>query len=369
MKGKDTLMSRSLCLAFALLIGIGAPVAAQEEEPRQVVLRDPAAPEAFLNVRGFSEDYQVGPGDQLEIQVIGQDELRQTLRVSNSGEISMPMVGLVPVADMTTFDIEDEIAKRLREAGLVLKPEVLVSVTEHQAKPIYVMGSVTTPGEFVMSQALTAVDAILMAGGLKFNADDEALLHRRASPQGAALSPATLAVSPGERPGVEVIKMDLKPIKEGRFQDAANIPLRRGDVLVVPTVILEQFFVVGEVIDPRNFMYTAGKTLMASQAISWAGGPTPTAKMSEGILVRYDEQGNRTEIKTDWGAIIRGKQQDFPIRPNDIIFVPGSAIKTITYGLLMLTGNMMQNTAFRVGRTYQMPDAPDRPPVTPPPPQ
>jgi hypothetical protein len=71
----------------------------------------------------------------------------------------------------------------------------------------------------------------------------------------------------------------------------------------------------------------------------------------------------------DWGAIIRGKQKDFPIEPNDILFVPGSGIKTITHGLLLLTGNMMQSTAFRIGRTYQLPDAPGPTIRNPPPPQ
>jgi protein involved in polysaccharide export with SLBB domain len=163
-------------------------------------------------------------------------------------------------------------------------------------------------------------------------------------------------------------RLDLKPLRAGRFGEL-NTPLRRGDVIVVSTLVLEQFFVVGEVLDPHNFLYVPGKKLMASQAIAWAGGPTPTAKMSEGLLVRYDEHGTRTELKVDWGAIIRGKQPDFPIRANDILFVPGSAIKTITHGLLLLTGNMVQSAAFRVGRSYQMPDQPDRPVVGAPPQQ
>lgn len=355
-------MSRSVWITIALLLVPAWPAVAQEpeEEPRQVIIRDPIAPEAFINVSGFSGDYQIGPGDQLDIQVLGREDLRSTVRVSNLGEINVPMLGLVPVLDKTTFEVEDEIALRLREAGLVLKPEVLASVLEYQAKPISVMGAVTTPGEFLMSQTLTLVDAILMAGGLRFNAADEAFLYRR--PEGSSLSPTVLSMSPGVTlPGVELVKVDLRPLKEGRFHEADTTALRRGDVIVVPSEVVEQFFVVGDVLDPRNYMYTPGKPLMASQAISWAGGPLRTAKLSEGMLVRYDERGNRTEIKVDWGAIIRGKQQDFPIQPNDIIFVPGSAFKTITYGLLDLTGNMMQSTAFRIGRTYQLPDAPELP--------
>jgi protein involved in polysaccharide export with SLBB domain len=355
-------MLRSLFLATVLLCGLTGSAAAQQnqlDEPRQVTLQDSPAPQALMNLRGFSSDYQVGPGDLLDIRVIGHDDLRESLRVSNSGEIGMAMVGLVKVLEMTTFEVEDEIAKRLREAGLVLKPEVLVAVQEYQAKPVYVMGAVVTPGEFIMSQALTVPDAILLAGGLRFNAADEALLHRR--PDGSTVSPAALAANPGAaRAGVEVIKIDLKPLKEGKF-DEFPLPLRRGDVLVVPDLTLKQFFVVGEVLDPRNFLYTPGRTLMASQAIAWAGGPTKTAKMSEGMLVRFGPQGQRTELKVDFAAVLAGRQQDFPIQPDDLIFVPGSAVKTIAQGMLLLTDTMVMSASFRVARSYQMPDAPPRP--------
>lgn len=355
-------MVRSWSLTVVLLASLAGPAVAQQaqlEEPRQVTVQETPT-QALVNLRGFSSDYQVGPGDLLDIQVIGNDELREALRVSNTGEISMAMVGLIKVLEMTTFEVEDEIAKRLRDAGLMLKPEVLVSVQEYQAKPVYVMGAVTTPGEFVMSQALTVSDAILLAGGLRFNAADEALLHRR--PEGSGVSPAALAAQPGTtRAGVEAIRVDLRPLKEGRF-DAYSVALRRGDVLVVPDLTLKQFFVVGEVLDPRNFLYTPGKTLMASQAIAWAGGPTKTAKMSDGMLVRFGPQGQRTELKVDWAAVLDGRQEDFPIQPDDLIFVPGSAVKTIAQGLLMLTDTMVMSASFRVARSYQMPDAPGQPP-------
>jgi polysaccharide export outer membrane protein len=356
-------------MAIVLLVGLAVPVEAKQttaqQEEGQVVLREPTAQEVFINMRGFSADYEVGPGDELNIQVIGYEEMRATVRVSNRGEISLPMLGLLKVMDMTLFEIEDTISAQLRDGDLINKPEVLVSVTTYNAKPVFVMGAVTTPGQFIMSQALTSSDAILLAGGLRFNAGDEALLHRHSGSSDADLnSAASVAANPGvARPGVEVIKIDLRPIKEGRFNET-SIPLRRGDVLFVPDRVLHQFFVVGEVLVPRNYLYTPGKTVMASQAISWASGPTPTAKMSAGMLVRYDAQGNRSEMPVDYAAILKGTKPDFPIQPNDIIFVPGSAVKTLAQGLLMITDSMVMSASFRIARTYQIPEPlppPDRP--------
>ncbi len=59
--------------------------------------------------------------------------------------------------------------------------------------------------------------------------------------------------------------------------------------------------------------------------------------MSDGILVREGESGSRQELKLDFAAILKGKSPDYPVRPDDVIFVPGSAAKTIGYGLLELS--------------------------------
>ena len=301
----------------AVLVGSASAQQLQDgaARPAGTAQQAPAGPPPFLNVRGFSPDYQVGPGDLLDIVVVGLDDLHQSLRISNTGEISYPMLGTIKVADLTAFEVEAEVARRLREKGLVQQPEALVSITEYQAKPVYVSGAVTNAGEFIMSQELTVLDAILLAGGLRYNAADEALLHRRVSADAATVSPAAITGAPNvARPGFEIVKVDIRPLKQGRFLEA-SIPLRRGDVLVVPDLVMNPFFVVGEVIAPKNYFYPPGLTLMASQAISWAGGPLPTAKMSAGMLVRFDAQGHRTEMKVDYAAILRGKEADFPIQP------------------------------------------------------
>jgi polysaccharide export outer membrane protein len=300
-------------------------------------------PPPFVNIRGFSDDYKVGPGDLLELQVIGREDLKYDLRVSNSGEISFPMLGLIPVGDLSSFDIEAEVAKRLREKGLVEWPEVMVYVKEYQAKPVYVSGAVVNPGEFVMSQDLTVIDAILLAGGLKPTAADEALLYRRGAKKDGAQ---------------DVERIDITPIKEGKFS-AVSIPLARGDALVVPEQELNIFFVVGDVVAPRDYRFQPNKPVLVSQAISWAGGPLPWAKLSEGMLVRYDAQGTRTELKADYLAILEGRQADFPVQKYDIIFIPGSRARTIAHTLVGMTDLMVMQQSFRVGRKIQLPDAPD----------
>jgi polysaccharide export outer membrane protein len=352
-----------LALALAVLGAAGTtPLWAQDSEAPQtiVVVQQPATPPPFVNLRGFSGDYRVGAGDFLDIEVVGQESLTQSVRVSNAGEISLKMLGRIQVVDMTPFEIESAIDKRLKEKGLVEDPESLVFVREYQAKPIYVSGAVMQPGEFIMSQDLTIVDALLLAGGLRHNAGDEALLHRRVSPEAARLPAETIAEHGGQaRPGVEIVRIDLRPMKQGNFTEYA-IPLQRGDVIVVPDQLVYPFYVAGAVVDPRNFFYVPGKTVTASQAISYAGGPLVTAKMSKGMLVRFDEQGQRTEKPVDFAAILEGRQADFTIQPNDIIFIPGSTAKTLAQALVGLTDTMVMQQTFRVARRMQLPESPDR---------
>jgi hypothetical protein len=76
--------------------------------------------------------------------------------------------------------------------------------------------------------------------------------------------------------------------------------------------------------------------------------------MSDGVLVRYDAAGNRQELKVDYAAILEGRQKDFEIQPNDIIFVPGSRVKTMGAALLMMSDSMVMQQVFRLGRIYQM---------------
>jgi protein involved in polysaccharide export with SLBB domain len=124
----------------------------------------------FQRLPGISPDYRLGPGDVLAIDVIGSEMLRETFKISNSGKISFPLLGEIPATDLTAEQLELDIARRLRERQLLKSPEVLVYIESYEAKPIYVVGEVDNPGEYVMSQQLTLMDAIFLAGGLDYTA-------------------------------------------------------------------------------------------------------------------------------------------------------------------------------------------------------
>lgn len=285
---------------------------------------------------GVTSDYRLGPGDELEIFVTNFTASSVSVTVSGVGDISFPLIGNITVRDLTPEEVEQRIVAALKQEHLLQEPQVLVNVAEYQAKPIYIFGEVDNQGQYIMTQELTLMQFVLMAGGLDFTAASEGYLHRKepgASGTSAAPDKSVLLRPEQAREGWTVTKVDIQPLKEGGVLNP-DIPLRAGDVFVVPRSNASLFYVIGDVVKAGAYEIPKDRRMMVSHALSTSGGPTKTAKVSKGILIRYDAQGAREERPVDFGAIVRGKMPDFEVKPNDVIFVPGAVSKTVAMGLL-----------------------------------
>jgi polysaccharide export outer membrane protein len=307
----------------------------------------------FNRMPGLSPDYQVGPGDELEVVVAGLFADSQKLKVSADGTVTIPYLGPVTVADKTTEEIEQAIAAGLTAKDLINDPQVLVDVSEYEAKTVYVLGEVDRPGEYAVSFQMTLMDLTFIAGGIDFTAANTGYLHRRVSSGAPPWRPTQVQADmrelqsrPGAaRQGTEVIEVDLRPMKTGSVLER-NITLRNGDVFYVPRRKIEVVYVIGDVVSAGAFELPEEKTLTASKAISWAGGPAKTAKMKNGILMRYEADGTRKELPVDFAAVLRGEQPDVEVRANDIIFLPGSKGKTLGLGFLNSLPNVLAMAIF-----------------------
>lgn len=343
---------RRSAITVMMLVALGTTAAlAQREE------RDPGIPggfspidwarrnpiqSGFYRLPGISSDYRVGPGDQLEIFITGYSVRSVPAAVSGSGEITIPLLGTVAVADLTTTEIEERVSAALLEKGLIRSPEVLVHVAEHSARPVYVIGEVDYPGQYIMSQQLTLMEAIFLAGGLDFTAGQYGYLHRRTS--GDAIrppNPAMLDRADLPLPGHTVTRFDLQPLKEGRVLEP-DMTLRAGDVVAIPRRVVEVFYVIGDVSKAGAFEIPAQRSIRVSQALAYSGGPERSAKTSAGVLVRIEADGQRRELPVDFPAILRGAKPDFEVRPNDVIFVPGATAKNFATGMLGVVPGILQ---------------------------
>ena len=108
------------------------------------------------------EPYTLASGDRLRVLVFGQDQLSNTYAVNSAGNISMPLVGAVHAQGLTTVALERGVAEKLRN-GFIREPKVSIEVDAY--RPFFVLGEVTTAGQYPFIAGMTAETAIAVAGG------------------------------------------------------------------------------------------------------------------------------------------------------------------------------------------------------------
>jgi|SRR5580704_12739536 len=140
---------RAQCLAIAVLTGL-ALAGCTRTQGLLAPAPDPAAP------------YTLDAGDRLRVVVFGQDGLSSSYAVDPSGKITMPLIGAVPARGLTTVEVGQAVAAKLQQ-GYVREPHVAVEVEAF--RPFFVLGEVTTPGQFPFVPNLTVEGAVAIAGG------------------------------------------------------------------------------------------------------------------------------------------------------------------------------------------------------------
>jgi polysaccharide export outer membrane protein len=106
--------------------------------------------------------YVLGSGDRLRVIVFGQDSLSNSYNVDGAGDIAMPLIGTVRAAGQTTQSLERGIEAKLRN-GFLREPRVAAEVEAY--RPFYVIGEVTTAGQYPFVNGMTVQNAIAIAGG------------------------------------------------------------------------------------------------------------------------------------------------------------------------------------------------------------
>ena len=300
-----------LCLVASPLIG---------EEPKSVGVRD---------LSSSAADYKLGGGDLLEISAYGIQSFSHVIRVTASGIIRIPLLGEIAVDGKTASQLERYIEDSLRE-GFIQEPTVSVFVKEYKARSVFVLGAVQQPGQYQIIKQLRVLDVITLAGGLTPDAGDELLIQRHGNGDGSKGSDNTL-----------VTRIDVAALLDGSTQDN-NVVVEDGDTLTIAQKIVDYYYVVGEVNGSGAFPLPEEGDILVSQALARAGGAMKTAKLKKGLLVRYDDNQQRIQSPINFPAIFQGEADDVALQANDIIFVPGSGIKSLGYAMLQVVPQTAQ---------------------------
>src|SRR5882724_360915 len=294
-----------------------------------------------------AQEYRIGPEDVLTINVFEAQELNREVRVSASGEISLPLLGSVRAAELTPRELEI-VLQELLHRTYMKDPHVSVFVHEMQSHPVSVMGAVKRPGVFQIRGSKTLLEVLSLAEGLADDAGETVIILR-----GAALSaepdppadhpavsdpPSPGPQSPGEANAAYSPASENRSASEGAVQvnlkdllesaDSRSNPLvHPGDIVKVTRAGV--VYVIGEVRKPGGFVLKSNEKISVLQALALSEGLTSTASKGSARIIRTDPQsGERKETPINLGKILAGKAPDPVLGPKDIVFVPNSAAKT-----------------------------------------
>jgi polysaccharide export outer membrane protein len=145
---------------------------------------------------GFERAYTLDAGDRLRVTVFGQEGLTNSYAVDAAGYITMPLIGAVPARGLTTDQLSQSIAERLRQ-GYIREPHVALEIEAY--RPFFILGEVGTPGQYAYVANMTVENAIAIAGGFGPRADKSKVTLTRN--QNGQQTKATVGLNYQLRPG------------------------------------------------------------------------------------------------------------------------------------------------------------------------
>lgn len=271
-------------------------------------------------------DIPVGAGDVLHISVFQVPDLTQDVRVGETGSISLPLIpDRIPVAGCTPYQLGEKLEKLLQVNGLVMHPQVSVTVKEQNSEPISVAGAVGHPVVMQQSGPTTLIEALAAAGGLSNEAGDNILIARQA-PQHPVCGEPDPPNDPKADP--EMLHVKVSELLE-KGDPAFNIPVYGGDVITVPRAGI--IYVAGAVGQPGGYVLNdPGATFNIMKMIALAHGLTGTAKGNSAVILRKDATtGETKQIPVKLKKIMDRKSPDIRLYAGDILYVPGSTAKRV----------------------------------------
>lgn len=268
--------------------------------------------------------YHLGAGDVISVAVYLHPGLSAAgvtngtgvpgALVTNSGNIQLPLLGLIHVAGMTTAELQKELTRLYGK--YIINPDVTVQLQVAHSIRYYLLGEFTSPGLKFSDRNLSLLDTMALAGTV--NLADADL-------RGAYV------VQDGRKLPVNFHQL----IRNGNLEQ--NIPLESGDTIVVPSVATMQAFVFGAVNKPGAVPFVDGR-LGLLQALAAAGMDTTAltnARLSDIRIIR-SEGASGELITVNAEAILHGKAAPFYLKSGDIVFVPQTAVSSWNQVILQL---------------------------------
>jgi polysaccharide export outer membrane protein len=221
--------------------------------------------------QGTSEaaEYILGPGDVVEVDVLGQSEFKTRARVRSDGTIALPFLGNVATQGSSPTAFAQQVASSLAAGGYYINPIVSVEVVSYASRYVIVLGAVSSPGLQPVDREYRISEILARAGGIAGTGADYVILTRA--------------------DGIEQ-RLNFEQIATGTgTEDPMVSP---GDKIYVP--LADQFFIYGQVNAPGAYALKDDMTLR--KAIARSGGLSPSGSDRRVSVFR---NGEKTKLELD----------------------------------------------------------------------
>ncbi|HEY3755934.1 MAG TPA: SLBB domain-containing protein [Opitutaceae bacterium] len=274
------------------------------------------------------EDYRLGPGDQIGIEVVGNADVMAayppsgvaSVTVGPDGKVYYFLLPGIDVWGLTLGQARDRISDQLHHY-LKNLPPISVSLVSAGSRRVWILGRVGSPGVYTLAGPTTLLDALANSGGL---ASGSAIASLASS-----LGVSSLGSSAGDSADLSraflirdgrVVPVDFQRLmREGDLTQ--NVYLEPDDFVYVPSVHAHRVYVLGSVAQPGSEAMRGSLTLV--QAIALSGGTVEGAYLKEVAIVRGSVSHPEIGI-VSVSDILHGKALDVRLEPGDIVYVPRS---------------------------------------------
>lgn len=339
---KKNLLLVPAALALTVLVGCQSTPqynAVPESQPAVVTMAK-AEPKSNRDLlQPPTELFTLGPGDRLELEIMGVPTSRTPATVGPDGKIYFHLLPGQDVWGLTLAQTKSLLEKEL--AKYISEPQVGVTLRAVGSKSVWLLGRFAKPGIYPMAGPTTLLEAFSLAGGTARSLSTvttEELGDLRHS----------FVVREGQVLPVNFSKL----LREGDMTQ--NIYLKADDFVYVPSASAREIYVLGAVRAPHAIPYNDELTVIS--AIAGAYGTIKDAYLSHVAIVRGSLSDPQITV-VDYKAIVTGRAPNVRLEPHDIVYVPFTPYRTLTKYLETVVTTFANTVAANEGTLVVNPNA------------
>ena len=197
---------RRIATLLGLVLAVGLIGGCSSSPPARPVEAAAAAGAAGGEPIADIASYKLGPGDALRVTVFRHEDLSGEFSLDGEGYFAMPLVGEILGGGRTSRQLENEVEIALKSGGYLVDPQVSIEVLNY--RPFYIIGEVNSPGSFEYVNGMTVINAVALAGGFTYRADQDDIVISRGGSSGPEIEAA---------PDTKVLPGDIIEVQERFF--------------------------------------------------------------------------------------------------------------------------------------------------------